>query len=604
MPTAITHNDYSRLSANNFAHFTCRAMVALLILLVSPPNGFATPVRGISTPATTPIVPMTSDGGVLMLPLAAAQPGDSWPRTLPVTLESGREITGHVAWIAPSRQDDHARWTDSPLGLTVRAIEPNDRTMTERPDQHTAADAGAVHSRAGRPFLVAELPPGVDGSLRLLDQTVHPRWFSASEPDQDARDRGPLPTGKAASDMLQREQAYDRPDPEHPLEYWRWVLLADRLGKQPPPNDGDDLTRRLTALYTAQLWQIALDRVRSHSRGVADHLRDLLTRVGSDGDVSFAAWIADPAAVNALLNLLLDEQISGDELIDRALEWADEHERPMAWLESATDQYARVAIVNPSFRPKVARLRWDDPDEIPIGVELPAGQLTRVRIERATEASAGDHTPGSFYADAGLPEVLLIDVDERTITLVLDVPVRQVGPPGVYLPPFSPPLTLASVQQGSPPVLSERYATAAQVRRVRGRWELFIECRRPPSAESRGGKNNRERVRVFIGETDRFGQARILLTVPEHGEPQLVRGAEHTALRIHRRSIDDRWLCRVVLPDTWLEIAPDKATSIGVARSFADADAVATTPMPAVPWRPEPGRLSFDLTQWDDVPRE
>lgn len=615
MPSAIASHHPSAFSAKDFTRFTRGAVFMLLASLIIPPNGFAAPVRGISTQATSPVVPVTPEGGVLMLPLIAERPGDSWPRTLPLVLEDGREITGHVAWIAPAPRRDDAQWTDSPLGLSVRAIRPDDRTSAGRSPRQDSAPAGTVRSRAGMPLLLAELPPDAAGSIRLLNQTLHPRWLSAAGADEKS---GRKPAADSdASDMLQRERALDRPDPDHPLEYWRWTLLADRKGKRPPPPDHlDDESRRLTALHTAQLWQVALNRVREHSRGVADHLRDLLTRVCTDGDVPFAAWIADPAAVNALLNILLDEKLNGPALVDRALEWADDHERPMVWLESATEQYARLAIVNPSFRPTVARLRWDDPDDVPIAVELPAGRLTRVRFERQAFDAVG--SGDTQQAAAPEPEVLLIDVDERTLTLVLDVPVHPVVPPGVYLPPLSPTLTLASVQQGRPPVLSEQYATTAQVRRLQGRWEVFVECRRPETGvrgdRQSDGRDGRlleeahegeqvEHVAVFIGENERDGEARIILIVPEHGEYQLARGSDHRALRVHRRSYDDRWHCRIVLPDAWLDTERGETTHLGVVRSFAD-NAAATTPMPAVPWRLEPGRLSFDRSNWDDVPRE
>lgn len=633
MPPAFAqqcHSCHSESSADRFGRFSRSAMLMLVMWLVIAPDGAASPVHRISTSTTNPIVPMTPDGGVLMLSLTAERHGDSWPRTLTVTLEDGRAITGRLAWIAPMPSRHDAGWTDSPLGLSVRDIRATDRTAAGTSSRREPASTGEIRSRAGTPFLLAELPPDARGTIQLLNQTLRPRWLTISTPGQH---------GSEPSDMLTRARSFDRPDPDHPLEYWRWVMLADRLGKRPPPppSDPENLTVRLAALHSAQLWQAALDRVREQSRGVADHLRDLLTRICTDDDaaVSFAAWVADPVAVNSLLNTLVDRNLDGEQLINRALEWADRHERLMVWLESAGDRYARVAIVNSSFRPQVARLRWEDPDDIPIAVELPSGRLTRVRLERRSRGGdlAGDDDP--------VPEVLRIDVadlpgrdDELTYTLVLDVPVRPALPPGVYLPPLAPALTLASVQQGRQPTAPERYATTAQIRRLQGRWELFVEAHRPVRGEEReerigtagSGQSavgnrplqlqgdfaglpadvfGRDAIVIFIGEEERDGKAHTIFAVSEQGDHQLVHGREHPTLRVHQRSFDDRWLCRIELPDQWLSAAMGEATHLGVMRMFpGNAAAAATSPMPAVPWRLEPGRLSFDLTRWDDVPRE
>jgi hypothetical protein len=526
MPLVLIQSPLSEYSADHFVRFSRWAVLMLVLWLVIAPDGLASPARGISTSLTNPIVPMTPDGGVLMVPLTADRPGENWPRTMPVTLEDGRRITGHVAWIAPTSRRHGERWTDSPLGLIVRGIQPSDSTAGR--SQGNAANAGQAALRSvGTPFLLAELPPDTRGTIRVLHQTLHPQWMAtAANGEKDSNE---------PSDVLQRERALDRPDPEHPLEYWRWVLLADRLGKlaPPPPSRDDDVTVRLTALHTAQLWQVALSRVREHSWGVADHLRDLLTRICVDDDhgVNFAAWVADPVAINALLNLLVDDDLVGDRLVQRSLEWADAHEGLMVWLESTTDRHLHLAIVNPSFRPKVARLRWGSPDEVSVAVELNAGHLTRVRIDRrAPHTERSSVRPGQVnhrsippaadaLDDAPEPELLRIEAEDSTYALVLDVPIQQVMPPGVYLPPLSPTLTLAAIQQGQPLTAPEQYATAAHIRRLRGRWEVFVECRRPLNdteaavpaephapASALGSLQNvahrREHVALFIGEDD------------------------------------------------------------------------------------------------------
>jgi hypothetical protein len=105
-------------------------------------------------------------------------------------------------------------------------------------------------------------------------------------------------------------------------------------------------------------------------------------------------------------------------------------------------------------------------------------------------------------------------------------------------------------------------------------------------------------VTTLLGSEDGAGAgAAIELIVPETGAWHLVRGGDDGTLEVHRRSMDDRWLCRIVLPHAWL---PDSGPLlIGMRRSHGDGGAVETGPYQSLPWRPEPGRAAIDLGRWD-----
>ena len=74
------------------------------------------PMRGPRWAVTEPIAVR---GGVLMVPLVADRPGNGWPRTLELTGQDGRELSGLVAWVHPSLPEGNARWTQDPRGLAV-----------------------------------------------------------------------------------------------------------------------------------------------------------------------------------------------------------------------------------------------------------------------------------------------------------------------------------------------------------------------------------------------------------------------------------------------------------------------------------------------------
>jgi len=108
-----------------------------------------------------------------------------------------------------------------------------------------------------------------------------------------------------------------------------------------------------------------------------------------------------------------------------------------------------------------------------------------------------------------------------------------------------------------------------------------------------------EAATLLLGPVD---GATTVLTVPETGPPRLWRGRGSDALEIHRRSLTDRWYCRVVVPDAWLDFPLEPLAAFGFMRTHAGSPAVETSPNPAVPWRLEPTRITIDLMHWDDLP--
>ncbi len=73
-----------------------------------------------------------------------------------------------------------------------------------------------------------------------------------------------------------------------------------------------------------------------------------------------------------------------------------------------------------------------------------------------------------------------------------------------------------------------------------------------------------------------------------------------TPLEIYRRSWDDRWYARVILPNAWIAPDPtDGSVSFGALRRHADSDAIETSPTAALPWRIRPGRVTANLSTWE-----
>jgi hypothetical protein len=200
-----------------------------------------------------------------------------------------------------------------------------------------------------------------------------------------------------------------------------------------------------------------------------------------------------------------------------------------------------------------------------------------------------------------------MDAAGRQRRLTFRVGDLPAGPPGFAFTPLRPPLTLAEAQAGWQRALPADRSTTARFRRLNRRWELFVECRRPdPSEPSRdpvtisGVEDARgvEAVAVLLGR----GSTGVGLTVPETGWHSIFRGDHDRTLEVHRRSYQDRWFCRIVLPDRWLQEAGEGPARIGLVRTHGDSESVETAPYPVLPWRLEPGRADISLDTWDDLP--
>jgi hypothetical protein len=567
-----------------------RAGTILRSSLAATALGCAASVAGASGTNVRSLIeaPLAVRGGVVMLPLAGG-PEARIPDRVELVLADGRRIYGMTAWIeaGPFREPAEslaAHWTSDPMQPRVST---------------TRAAAGA------QPILLARLPEDSSGEILLSDQLLRPTWVDRA---------GPLQANTLAA-PLAALAAPDRPDLRSPLEHWRWVLLADRLHAAPPSLDRFSETEALVAQHSADLWRFALGRLAQHNLPLALDVRDRLTRICTDatGDrrTDFAAWVTDRGETNRLLSVLADVRIRPADAAAEAQTWIDIQASNgpggglLTWIESATDERIRLVVVNTAHRAVVARFSWEGrglTDEPPIAVELQPGRLMRVILDHPQAARRFE--PALPTHRAHIPLHLRIVSDAGTYDIPFGTLARGVAvvrAPGLMLPPLRPPLTLSEVTGGPPPLTAPEHTAAAQLRKLRGRWELFFEVMRPKGGEASASASPTT-IAVMIGPEEVDGGPDVHLVVPEHGWHELLRGTNDGTLQVHRRSFDDRWYCRVVLPEAWLNTLPGEANLISVMRTQAGEPASQYSPFAPAPWRPTSSRMAVDLSEWDDLP--
>jgi hypothetical protein len=526
----------------------------------------AVPMRGPRLAEERPILPR---GGVLMAALAAETEGDAWPAELALDLEDGRVVRGTVAWVHPdpaSGGPDPPGWTDDPRGLAVRRIAPADDTSLPA---------------TGSAYLLAALPADAGSTFRVGGLPVRPRWLAAAPPRPEA-------TGAAASGP-------GEPDAESPFERWRYAVLARVPGNAsaPPALPGDEAAQLVAAHYSG-LWTAGLDRLESLNAFVYRDTIDLLTRRAQAGTMSIAAWSARLDDVRRLLEVLADPQRSDRDVVVDARRWCDEQPLLAFRLPVNEESGVMVGVVNGADRPVAARFTWLGRLDAAEEVEIDSRSLRRVRVPRAPAPQASQ--PG---APGAAVSVLVVAAGSRAAQLTFPDRATPVRPPGLTFA-LRPAMILAEAQSGRQRGAAPERSTQVQVRRLAGRWEVFVDCRRP-GGPARGGEvaPRLESMRGVEAITLLFGgdPAEVRLAIPESGSWRIWPGSEDAAVEVHRGSYGEAWFCRVVLPDSWLMGAGGHLL-LGAVRSHGDGRALETGPYASLPWDPDPGRAVIDTGAW------
>ncbi|MCH2148033.1 MAG: hypothetical protein MK095_01210 [Phycisphaerales bacterium] len=533
-------------------------------------------------------------GGVLMARVGSTGDTTGWPKQVTLTLNdhgSERSITGVLAWIGTSTSEQPTRpWSWDGNDNIIRPIRPTDDLAKIPLDN---PDSGA--------YLLAELPEDAGGVLELGPRTYTPRWMHLPNA-LPALSLGPA---RRAARYMEAENSPARPMADNPFTWWRWALLAHRLDMRPPPPPSGTAVESLFARHVEQLWRIGLTRLAGESRGIAARCQDLLTETCRDGDTEFATWIVERAPINELLEMLISpEPVTS--LVDKALAWTDRQVPDLAWLEQRYGQQIQLAIANPDPDAHVAQFIWSGQEDVPSGERLDGSSVTRVTLNRPAPDIIAQLYPELIEGDVAS---LNIVVQQHVMTIPFGPATISVKPPGALLGPFRSPRTLLELRTGQPATVPNAEPTFAQLRKLAGRWELFIECVRPQDTAGKPFFNmlrsldelkGREAVTVLIGLPDTASKpARYALCIPEHEDPAVLVGPRDEPPEVHRRSYADRWLVRFVLPKYWLPDA-DEPLHLALIRTHGNSMDFETAPNACIPWRMQPDMVQLDLSQWED----
>jgi hypothetical protein len=527
------------------------------------------PVDAIESKQSTPLAPL---GGVLMVQLVSESLGDGWPSTIDVKFKNGTSATGHIGWI--ERNTNTSAWTSSQA--TIRPITSNDNTSHIHP----------LDAITG-PVLLVELPLNMDGPIRFGGATIDPTWVAlpTSLPNLNI-----FPT---ATEHLQQVDCDELPQ-WNALEYWRWTVVASRQGLQPPPPPSHSTVARLSALHGAYMWRIGFDALARSSRGVAAACRDLLTNVSLDDGHPFACWIVQPDVLSKLLSILTDQSATSRQMTTRALRWAEEQQPYLQWLEGVYGKRVSIAMTNPTLEPSLAIIVWKENDAFPLALELPAATTTRAIVDRVTPLDLSVFGSETFesslqwlHLQMGLQQYVLPIVPCEVAVL----------PPNTLLPQLHPLWNLSSIRSGIPPQMNNATSTTVEVRKLLGKWELFIQCN--GNSENSTLPNDAKEPSHLIGTeaiTIIHSATHAIVSIAPSGA--IVGEHVPSDFKVTQSSNSEGWKSRVEIPNEWII---NERLSFSIVRTHGDSLQVETAPLPCVPWNVQPQPIVLDLSAWDEV---
>jgi len=540
--------------------FPILSVVAYFAVLVG-----STQLATAAPPVPANLKPIAVRGGIVGIPLVAPPPGAGFPSSVAVAVVDGdttTEVQGHVVWFVEPAVVRPVRWTRSANSLEVRALGDNvdPRTLL-------AADGPDRAIRVDGALLLVPVPMVMPtATLSIGDAVIRPVWIEPSRPIEFDPELGAV-------------WADDRPDPESPFEWFRWVLLARALGEPAPAPPGDAATQ-IVARHVAELWLAAIERVERQSPGVAAQLCSWLTAIAQgERRASIAVWVADTATMGSLLSVMLDPSRPDDAVMQATLAWMDARTPFTLWMSS--DIAGRVALVLASALEEelVVKLQWLGETDLPLATLVPPRGIELITLDRPQS-----RTP--MLRDAVELMVLLLDAGNASKRIAFAPRAVAARPPALSFGAFVPVMSLAAAQSGRIDAAPLAYSTEAMVRRRAGHWEVFAECLAPPTISQDG--------------RDDILSLRIANRIVHVARDATVSGDTDVDLSANVREFADRWRCRITLPDAWMPRldAPGAVIAIGLERKVGPIRTTAVLATPA--FQSGIPQVEIDLSGWRD----
>ncbi len=415
----------------------------------------------------------------------------------------------------------------------------------------------------GQRLLLIRLPNDDAGSLILDGQNIALQWEPL--PDQMPR------LGEGMEGVFTPTLAW--PPLDDPLSQWRCELFAS-LAHLPAPDIArfDRRDEQLLALAVSGPWRIAMHRLAAMDTPLARRVANSLAGVVKT-PIGFAACqVRRAAASDQLLAILLDLDAEDHTLTQRVAHWCDRNPPQCVWIESDQGASVEIAMANPLETQVITEVAWGTPGEVPLGIALPAGHIALEPMDPLPPPQ--NDVP------------LVFELGTQHLILPINREPLVIEPPGLMIGPLLPMRTLTDVRAAvMPPPPPMEMQTLAQVRRLMGKWEIMLECRWPQPPPP----GTIDWVDITIVNQGVRHVARVA--------PEGLRSFDSPTTETptaHNSRQDHAWLCRVVLPESWVS-----GDTFKLALRRKNGVEETSWPTPDLPWKQVTDPATLDMRHWD-----
>ncbi|MBL1218068.1 MAG: hypothetical protein D8M59_11300 [Planctomycetes bacterium] len=417
-----------------------------------------------------------------------------------------------------------------------------------------------------------------------------------------------------------------------PFEAFRRTLMYDQADPAANARMPDSALIQALARQNTQRWLFGLGQF-AHMPGLtpnsslSDDLTHVLTRQCNDGPVRFATWLNQPARMSQLELLLLagtvlnpaDDDADLTATASAIAAMISSEPNIVFWIESDHGQTVQLAAANLSQRIAECEVSWESAVGSPVrSWFLSPGQIERMSLPRPDPDAFGG-------ASATQAQVIRISHPWDTISLGIDPPQLPVRPPGLTIARFVSAWRQPSWLAGRPIVADENRGTSVAIQLGPDGWELIVTATAVLAGSSTPGDRTEsssglrptdvQNTGLPVIGLDPAGVESLTLIVGPIEAPIAVTTFEPYAqggrcidwldsgldvTEVQVRAEAGHWAVRIPIPAEWLN--ERQVLDIGFVRSHAGLSSVDVFPRPCFPWHLDPGRMRFDLSQWEPMP--
>lgn len=468
------------------------------------------------------------------------------------------------------------------------------------------------------PFYLINYPDNLTNGQMLIDDNPVNLYVFPRQP-HDLGTYGDWLTGTG----------YTIPDMQSPLEAFRRTLLISESSIDPSSSIPESkliqaLARRNTARVLLGINTLSQIPGLVPDSMLSKDLNDILTRTCRDGSIKFASWPTHPLEMATLEDQLIDAAIhSADQnqqefnlKISAVKSWISSQPHTIAWLESDNGETIHLAIANLSSNIIQTTVKWHQSNKLSHNQRVHPQTVSHITINRPADGTSDSFlqvsvSTGEKWTFAIAPSAIIVEppsivIDKFYESWCLDTWLAQ----KYIINEVKPNNTRIILQRSPQPqshwqlyIESLSWSESKPQNNVDEENDNYNDYKSPDPAISPllgPGLVGYDALTIYVGP---YNNPTAIVTIsPNNVHLQTIKdwlGSDITPDSLKIKQIDNGWRALLNIPESWIQ---SNTIDLGFIRTFNDTAQIHCYPNPCLPWKFDPGRLRYNLENWQPMP--